>query len=273
MAISNWEYQKLIQLIQNKLGIALGPDKQALVLNRLQPLINEHGFKNFSEYYYYLQGDTTGQALATLANRITTNYSYFFREEDHFDFLQRHALPQKTARPFTYQDSNLNIWSAGCSAGEEAYSICMLLQEFFKDSSSQWNTAVLATDIDSNKLNEAYRGNYPADRLKKVPPIIRMNYFNPKKQGIWEVKPEIRAMVHFSYCNLIQSSFPFKGKFFAIFCRNVMIYFNRETIKQLIRKFYDVTEDGGYLFIGMTESLDKTDCPYRYIAPSVYQKI
>ena len=113
---------------------------------------------------------------------------------------------------------------------------------------------------------------YPEDRIKTIPPLMRMRYFESVQPGLWQIKPEIRKLVHFSRFNLVKSRFSFKKKFFAIFCRNVMLYFDRQTINALIERFYQVTEDQGYLFISLTESLDKTDCPYHYVGPSIYQK-
>lgn len=271
--ILDHEYRQLTQLAREKFGIDMGADKRQLVTHRLQPLITEMGFKGFGEYYHYLKTDTTGQALIRFINRLTTNYSYFNREGEHFDFLQRKALPQRTAPSSSLNASQINLWSAGCSSGEEAYTIAMHLRDFFENPFPQWKLEILATDIDTRILEEAHRGIYQEDRLKNVPPLMRMRYFKSVQPGIWQVKPEIKELVHLSRYNLIRSQFSFKGKFFAIFCRNVMIYFDRPTINELVERFYQVTEDQGYLFIGQTESLDKDRCPYRYVAPSIYQKV
>ena len=273
MHISDMEYQQLSQLIQNKFGISLGKNKKALVLTRLQALLTQQGIQSFGEYYHHVTTDPTGKALLTLANRITTNYSFFYREREHFDFLQRQGLPQRIAQPPAANGSSLHLWSAACSAGEEPYTLAMVLQDFFKTSSAQWDLGILATDIDTNMLGIAQRGIYPEDRLKGIPPLSRINYFQSTGQGMWQIKPEIRKWVHFSRFNLIQSAFTFQKKFFAIFCRNLLIYFDRPTANTLVRRFYEVTEEQGYLFISHTENLDKDNCPYRYVAPSIYQKV
>ncbi len=272
MQISNQAYQDLARLIYDKFGIALGDDKQVLVTTRLLPIMQQQGFRSFEEYYNYLAQDRTGKALLTLANQITTNYSFFYREGEHFDFLREFALPQKITQPPSLNAPNLHIWSAGCSSGEEAYTLAMVLEDFFQTSSSRWDIGILATDIDTNMLNQASQAIYPEDRLRNIPPMMRMRYFQSVSAHQWQIKPDIKKYVHFSRFNLIQPQFNFKGKFFAIFCRNVMIYFDKPRVKKLIQNFYDVTEEQGYLFIGQTESLDKEDCPYQYVAPAIYQK-
>ena len=272
MNISIQTYQKFSQLIYDKFGIDLGEDKQVLITTRLAPLLEEKRFQSFEEYYQYVVNDSSRKALLTLANRITTNYSFFYREGEHFDFFREFALPQKISQPPSLNPPAIHIWSAGCSSGEEAYTISMVLRDFFEVPSSRWNLGVLATDIDTNMLNQATQGIYPEDRLRNIPPMMRMRYFKALSSGQWQVKPNIRELPHFSRFNLIQPKFNFKGKFFAIFCRNVMIYFDQNTVNKLIEKFYEVTEEQGYLFIGQTESLNKYNCPYHYVAPSIYQK-
>ena len=273
MKISEREFQFLTKLAHEKFGIDLGPEKRTLVVNRLQPLIAELGLDNFQDYYQYLIKDTTGQAIIDFVNRLTTNYSYFFREHEHFDFLRNEALVNRTLQQNESHSSDVRIWSAGCSTGEEPYSLAMLLSDYEHSQKTSDRFKILATDVDTRVLHDAYCGTYIKDRVKNVPPMFRMKYFIQGAGGKLQVAPEIKSRIHFSYFNLIRSSYNFKGKFFAIFCRNVMIYFNRSTVKTLIERFYEYTEAGGYLFIGLTESLDRTTCPFRYVAPSVYRKI
>jgi len=266
------EYKSISRLVYEKFGIDLGANKRTLVENRLAPVINQLGFINFQEYYAHIISDKSGQSLLELANRLTTNYSFFFRELEHLERLKE-ILPTRLQQTSTWRNASLSIWSAGCSGGEEPYSLSIILKELSTlHSFAKWDLGILGTDIDTNKLKEAHRGIYPTDRLRAIPSNIRTQYFKQVDQLLWQVKESTKQCVHLSRFNLMEKQFNFKGKFFIIFCRNVMIYFNRATIKTLIQRFYEVTEDGGYLFIGLTESLDKKDCPYDYIAPSVYQK-
>ncbi len=270
--ITDSEYRQLTNLVQENFGIKLGDDKRTMVLHRLQGWIGDQGFDEFKDYFQYLIKDKNSNALMALANRLTTNYSYFYRENEHFEFLRQTALPQKNAQNIDYQNYTLNIWSAGCASGEEPYTIAIILSEFFNNRFSQWDVGILATDIDTNSLKEAHKAVYREDRIKLLPPNLRLQYLKQQPSGYWEISPQIKEMVHFTRYNLMRSHFTFKHEFFAIFCRNVMIYFDRPTIESLVERFYSVTEDKGYLFIGQTESLEKSICPYKYIAPSIYQK-
>jgi len=270
--ITTIEYENISRLVYKNFGINLGKNKHTLVENRLAPVISQQGFSGFHDYYAHIIRDPSGQALLELANRLTTNYSFFYREKEHLDFLEQ-ILPTRIEQPFTWSNPSLNFWSAGCAGGEEPYSISMALREYAsRQPLAPWDLGILATDIDTNKLKESHRGVYSTDRIKGVPPAIRARYFTPAGSDLWQVKPEITKPVHLSQFNLMQQSFQFKGKFFAVFCRNVMIYFDRVTTNALVRRFYDVIEDGGYLFIGLTETLDKGNCPFHYVAPSIYQK-
>lgn len=270
--ISHQEYKKLSTLIHEHFGIDLGENKKSLVTTRLFPLMQKKGFQSFEEYYQYLLQDKTGKALLNLANHITTNYSFFYREGEHFDFLQDVALPYRVANPPSVNGKNIHFWSAGCSSGEEAYTLSMVIQDFFEKSPS-WDLGIFASDIDTNVLQQANQGTYLDDRLRNIPPLMKTRHFQQSSTGDWQIHPRIKDLVHFSRFNLIRPTpFQFQGKFFAIFCRNVMIYFNRSTVNELVRKLYEVTEEDGYLFIGLTETLDKQNCPFHYVAPSIYQK-
>lgn len=274
MQVSTKAYEHLSHLVYEKFGIALGKNKQALVVTRLEPTIRKLGFKNFEEYYHHVIQDSSGKSLLVLANQITTNYSFFYRETDHFDFLSQVALPQKIKQIPSYNNDTLNIWSAACSSGEEPYTIAMVLHEFFETNNTyKWNTGILATDIDTNMLQYATTAIYPENRLKNVPFSTKLHHFKKLKNDEWQVKEHIKKYIHFSRYNLMKNKFEFKSKFFIIFCRNVMIYFDKKTVQELVERFYEFTEQGGYLIIGQTETLDKSQCPYKYVAPSVYQKI
>jgi chemotaxis protein methyltransferase CheR len=265
------EFQELARLIYSNFGIVLGADKKPLVMNRLQPVLAKQNYSSFSAFLKDIRADTTGKKLFSLANELTTNYSFFYREIEHFEFLEKTAIPERLEQNSFGAKPKLNFWSAGCSSGEEPYTISMMLHDALGTKINQVEAGVFASDLDSNILGEAYRGIYPADRLRNVPPMIKMRYFQQVSDG-WKVRESVRELVHFSRYNLMKKQFVFKGKFFAIFCRNVMIYFDKKTAAELVERFFSVTEKGGYLFIGQTETLDRSRCPFTYVAPSIYRK-
>ena len=266
------EYRELTQLVYQNFGIVLGHEKRTMVEHRLQAWILDQGYQSFHQYLEYLKADTKGTALMSLANRLTTNYSYFYRESEQLEFFAKQALPQKKAVSNKTGSAMLNIWSAGCASGEEPYSIAMLLSEYFNSTFTNWDMGILATDLDSMILKEAFTGIYREDRLSRLPPPFKKKYLKSLEDGYWEITPTIKKLIHFTRYNLIRDQFSFKQKFFAVFCRNVMIYFDQPTIKALVKRFYGVIENNGYLIIGQTESLDKKDNPFQYVAPSIYQK-
>jgi chemotaxis protein methyltransferase CheR len=243
-----------------------------MVTHRLQTWIGDQGFKNFQDYLDHVKMDLKGTALMALANRLTTNYSYFYREAEQLEFFLKQALPQKNTQTVSPGNSTLNVWSAGCASGEEPYSIAMLMNEYFNSTFVQWDLGILATDLDTLILKEAYKGVYREERLSKLPSQLKIKYMNQNESGLWEINESLKKMIHFTRYNLIRDQFSFKNKFFAVFCRNVMIYFDQQTINSLVERFYDVLENDGYLFIGQTESLDKSKTRFKYVAPSIYQK-
>ena len=272
--ITEVEFQKLAEYIQRNYGIYLKKEKMALITGRLGNVLLAKNMKNFSEYFAYIISDQSGQAAVELMNKITTNHTFFMREEEHFSYLQNVALPYLTK---SVKDKDLRIWSAGCSSGEEPYTIAMILDDYFGKDKIWWDTKVLATDISSNVLEEARKGQYTNEDIAHLPPQWRQKYFNCIMSGsdsreCAELCQKIRNEVIFRKFNLMESVFPFKRKFHVIFCRNVMIYFDTETKKRLVDKLYDLTEDGGFLFIGHSESLNREQTRYKYIMPALYRK-
>ena len=272
--ITEVEFQKLAEYIQRNYGIYLKKEKMALITGRLGNVLLAKNMNNFSEYFAYIISDQSGQAAVELMNKITTNHTFFMREEEHFSYLQNVALPYLTK---SVKDKDLRIWSAGCSSGEEPYTIAMILDDYFGKDKIWWDTKVLATDISSNVLEEARRGQYTNEDIAHLPPMWRQKYFNCIMSGsdsreCAELCQKIRNEVIFRKFNLMESVFPFKRKFHVIFCRNVMIYFDNETKKRLVDKLYDLTEDGGFLFIGHSESLNREQTRYKYIMPALYRK-
>lgn len=250
-------------------GIKLTLQKKNLLITRLSQVIEKQGFTSFKAYFDYMKMDKSGKTLSEFINRISTNHTYFFREEEHFNFLKQKAFPEFAEK--LKREKDLRIWSAGCSNGSEPYTICMLMDEFFEDQMKSWDTKILATDISQKVLDLAVKGTYKPNDIDKIPPLWRMKYF--KKVGIdeFQVIDPIRNNVIFRRLNLL-SDFPFKKAFHIIFCRNVMIYFDEPTKAKIIQKFYDLLVPGGYLLIGHSETIDRTNSPFTYVMPSVYRK-
>ncbi len=265
------EFRLISELIYKKFGVNLTEKKKALVRGRLNTLVKSLGFDNFSDYYGSVVNDPTGGSLLSLIDRISTNHSYFFREGDHFDFLTKRALTEICESLKARGTRNLRVWCAGCAAGEEPYTVAMVLKEFFALEHFQWEIGILATDISTSALEQAVAGIYPAHRLTKVPQKYR-KYFRKVDEENYRIADSIKQMVLFKRLNFMRDAYPFSRKFHVIFCRNVMIYFDQQTKKSLVAKFYRYTDEGGYLFIGHSESLGQEVDPYRYIQPTVYRK-
>lgn len=273
LKLNDEEFNLISSLVYNKFGIKLGEQKRALIIGRLQKVLHAGGFRSFKDYYNHVVSEPSGKALLTLVDKISTNHTFFFREKEHFDFLSGHVLPSIVKEIQKRPQQAIRIWCAGCSSGEEPYTLAMVISEFFKSRTSSKDIGVLATDISVTALEKAAAGIYPAESLEMVPPVYRQKYFKSLKDGSWEVKPELKKMVLFRMLNLIRPDFPFKGLFQLIICRNVMIYFDKATQRDLISRFHRYTEPGGYLFIGHSETMDRSSGLYKYIKPSIYQKL
>ena len=267
------EYHLIRDLVYTKFGINLGAHKQALVAGRLNKIVRQHGFPSFMDYYTFLVSDDSGTALRTLVNRISTNHTYFNRESGHFEYLESTVLPALRERLVAEGDRHVRIWSAGCSSGEESYTLAMLLLETFGKEAGEWRLGVLATDISEVVLEKARAGLYSDENVQKLPDHLRRRYFQRGKDGMWTVSPAVRDLVLYRRLNLIRERFPFKRRFHAIFCRNVMIYFDAATRAGLVQRFSDCLEPGGHLFIGHSESLGRGDARFNYLRPALYQKI
>ncbi|MFP4698313.1 MAG: CheR family methyltransferase [Eubacteriales bacterium] len=270
ITMTNKEFQLLTNLIKDNYGINLTEKKKNLVESRLNMVLVQENFKSFSEFYKHLIKDSTGKALTTLINRITTNHTYFMRELPHFEFMLREVLPFWISR--LKDEKDLCVWSAGCSSGEEPYTLEMVISDYLGTDFSKWNTNILATDISLNILETAKKGIYTEERIKAIPPKWKLSYFKKIDNNRFAVIDRIKERIIFRRFNLMNGTFPFKKKFNVIFCRNVMIYFDKETKETLVNKFYNLLEPGGYLFIGHSESLDRSSSPFKYIMPSVYRR-
>lgn len=267
--ITEQEFILLVSYIKEAYGVDLYR-KKTLVVGRLQNYLTENKFNNFTDYYKHVISDKTGNAATILINKLTTNHTYFMREPQHFEFFKKKVLPNLERTE--YRKKDIGIWSAGCSTGEEPYTLAMIIADYFGTSNSLWDTKILATDISTRVLETARRGIYTNEEISRLPQNWKINYFKTKGNSSM-VDEKIRNEVIYRKLNLIQESFPFKRKFHVIFCRNVMIYFDAETKKQLINRFYECTEDGGYLFLGHSESINREQTKYKYIMPAIFRKV
>ncbi|MBF0237151.1 MAG: protein-glutamate O-methyltransferase CheR [SAR324 cluster bacterium] len=272
IGISAEEFKLFQQFIYERVGINLSEQKQGLLVTRLNKHIKKLGLRSFRDYYDYLTRDTTGHELSELINQVSTNHTFFFREKAHFDFMTEAVLPQITQTLSSRGELDLRVWCAASSTGEEPYGLGMTLMEFLGDRYSSWSAGLLATDVSSQALETAQNGFYSDDRVASVPAHLKAKYFIRVDETTWQVKPHLRKEITYRRFNLMNKTFPFRKPFHIIFCRNVLIYFDQQTVEELIHRMYTWTAPGGYLFVGHSESLGRINNPYRYIKPSVYRK-
>lgn len=267
--ITDKEFEQFRNYIKGTYGINLGPEKKALLTGRLWSTLVHKGLNSFSEYYQYVVGDNSGQATVELLDKITTNHTFFMREPEHFQFFRTVALPQLE---LTVKDRDLRVWSAGCSTGQEAYTLSMLLNDHFSAGKGTWDTTLLATDISTRALAKACAGVYSSEEIADLPLSWRRDYFRRVQDDSWAVTDALKQKVVFRNFNLMEGTFPFKRRFHVIFCRNVMIYFDEGTRLTLLEKFWNTLEFGGYLFLGHTEFISREHSAFRHVCPSVYRK-
>ncbi|MFP4055029.1 MAG: CheR family methyltransferase [Phycisphaerae bacterium] len=268
-ALSEAEFNQISDFVKHKCGINLHDGKKELVKARLGKRIRHLQMKSFREYMDYVRNDSTGSELTTMLDQISTNLTYFFREEKHFLHLRDKVIPavQQKGR------KRLRIWSAGCSSGEEPYSIAMLLNEALP-SINTWDVAILATDLSTKVLGIAQRGVYREERFRETPRHLVTKYFSSSASGgekIYQAKDTLRKLIHFARLNLMED-WPMKGPFDVIFCRNVMIYFDKPTQGKLVNRYFDLLSPGGVLFLGHSESLTGIQHRYKYVQPAIYQR-
>ena len=266
LTLSEADFQRLAQFMHATFGIDLSKKRQ-LIASRLSTPIQQRGYHSFTEFIDHLLKTRDPDELTLVQDKLTTNYTYFMREEEHFTFFSQVILPDIVRRH--QRDKVLAIWSAGCSSGEEPYNISMCIMDYLGPQAAQWDTRVLATDISHKALAKARQGLY--ELPDTIPPAWKRNYFRPTAApGVYQVAPKIRDNVIFQVFNLMDP-IRFKLKFDVIFCRNVMIYFDQPTKDALVRRFYDATVPGGYLLISFSENLSP-NAPYQRLRPSTFQK-
>ncbi|MFW5710681.1 MAG: CheR family methyltransferase [bacterium] len=270
--ITDDEFRHISQLVYEKFGIHLTEKKRVLVRGRLNKLLRQMGYNNFEEYYHAILEDPSGAGLLELVDRISTNHTYFYREKDHFDFLEKRVLPDIGRQLDEQRSKDLRLWCAGCATGEEAYTLAIVLAEFFGPHYFSDGPPILATDISRTALEKAMLGAYGKERIDQIPKGLLHKYFVLNDMGGYSVKDELKKLVLFKRLNFKRETFPFRKKFHTVFCRNVMIYFDQPTKETLVNKFGGVLNEGGYLFIGHSETLGRDNMNFQYVQPAVYVK-
>lgn len=269
MEISDKEFKLLSVLIKEKAGVDLKENKKTLIVLRLSRRLEALQLKSFESYYNLLLKDSESSELHYFIDNITTHYTYFLREEIQFNYFSHVVLPNVCS---SISDGDLRIWSAAASTGEEPYSIAMILEEYFGAERLFWNKEILATDIARKVISSAIDGLYLAQEMNKLPPLWLKKYFERVNNTHYRIKEQIKREVIFRCFNLLEPNYPFKKKFHVIFCRNVLIYFDKKTKKQVILKLVEHLEDDGYLFLGLSESIDYKKFGLVYVQPSIYRK-
>ena len=270
--LTDCQFEAISTLVHRLCGINLHQGKKELVKARLTKRLRKLDMASFDDYIEYVRNDPTGNELTNMLDALCTNLTRFFREEQHFDYLARCVLPHLTAKDAN-PTGKLRIWSAGCASGEEAYSIAITVVENTPDIARE-NIGILATDLSSSAIEIARNGEYQNKCLKEVPPQWRAKYFETIRSGpqhCYRVRDSLRSMMYFARLNLTQP-WPMRGIFDVIFCRNVMIYFNKNTQVDLIERFWNLLRPGGNLFIGHSESLAGIQHNFQYVGPTIYQK-
>jgi chemotaxis protein methyltransferase CheR len=263
------EFKEIREYVRRNFGISMGEEKRTLVYSRLRPILRDKGFAGFEDFMEYVRTDKTGDARALLANRLTTNHTFFMREPEHFELLKHVVFPW-IERDFGHE-RDLRLWSAGCSSGEEAYTLQMLAMDYFENKQG-WNLEILATDISEKVLGQAHQGIYTKESMATMPEAWLKKYFSPYDGANMIVKEHVKRNITFRRYNLMEEKMPFKKPFHVIFCRNVMIYFDGPTREAMARRFQKALVKGGYLFIGHSESLSNMDVGLGYVRPAVYKK-
>jgi chemotaxis protein methyltransferase CheR len=271
------EFTRFSEFIIGQCGIKMPPSKKIMLEARLQKRLRSLEIPSYNEYYQYIQSEGGSGELVHMLDAVTTNKTEFFRESIHFQYLAQTILPEALSEQegSKHKDRPFFLWSAGCSTGEEPYTLAMVLSEFAHQHPS-FRFSVVATDISTKVLDRARDGIYDEDRTAAIPLALKQRYVLRSKdrgKNLVRIVPELRAAVQFKRLNLMDESFSFSEPLDIIFCRNVIIYFDRSTQERLINRFCRVLKPEGHLFLGHSESVHGLDLPLRRITSTVYRKI
>ena len=266
--ITESEFIRIVNYVKSNYGIDLS-QKKVLITGRLDNYLVRNGYSSYSEFMSRVEQNPDSHEVRDLIDNLTTNHTYFMRESEHFRFLKDVVLPEVKSSLADTKD--LRTWCAAASTGEEAYTLAMIYKDFFALEDSMWDTTVLATDISTRVLEHAKRGQYLKEQIEPLPEVWKRRYFRNVGTEECVVTEELKKQVIFRKFNLM-NELPFRQKLHVVFIRNVMIYFDEKTKNDLVKRIYDMLVPGGYMFIGTTESIDKSKTDFKFVRPSVYRK-
>lgn len=275
MQLTDEQFKMLSDFIQDNVGIKMPPSKKLMVQSRLFPRLKALKFENFDQYieYAFSQGIEGSEEIALMINAITTNLTHFFRESQHFDYLSGTVLPEFFKKGF----HEIELWSAGCSSGEEPYTLSIVMQEYMRKNPGHFRDyKILATDISSRVLDKAMNAVYSMESVDSLSYDLKKRYFLKSKDAdaqLVRVNKETREKVRFSRLNFMDEEYPETSPKNIIFCRNVLIYFDKPTQEAVIRKLIKHLIPGGYLFLGHSETIFGMDLPLETVAPTTFRKI
>lgn len=272
MKINTHDFRLFANLIHKSTGLRLSVNKKELLISRVSKILRRKKITSYKTYYQLIINDTSGESLAELIDAITTNKTDFFREIKHFNFMEKTLIPEHLNK--YKNEKKLDIWSAGCSTGEEVYSLLICCLEASQNELSRWNFRITGTDISQKVLKLAEQGIYTKVKLADVNSFVLNKYFlkgQNKCSGLYKFNDSYRHHVNFMYVNLLDDIY-FDKPFHIIFCRNVLIYFDKGLQAEIINKFYEKLYPKGYLFLGHSESLIGVRHNFKYVKPTIYQK-
>ncbi len=269
------DFRKIASYIEKNVGIKMPDVKKTMVQSRISQRLRALNIPTYEEYinYAFGKGVPNDEELVLMIDAVTTNLTEFFRESGHFDFMTGTALPFLAGQGKRF----IKIWSAGCSTGEEPYTLSIVMQEFMqKNPGLVDGYSILATDISTKVLNQAASAVYAMDSIKNLTVDMKKKYFlrsKDRQSAQVRVKPEVRKHVSFARLNFMDDDFGFRDIIQIIFCRNVLIYFDKPTQEAVIRKFLDFLEPGGFLFLGHSETIFGMNLPLKNVSPTVFQRV
>jgi len=269
-ALKDGDFRKIAKLVLDATGIVLSEKKRAFVYGRLGRRLRKLGLSDFAQYCALLESRDGDSELGMLINAVTTNHTSFFREPHHFDYLARTVIPA-IVKSRGDGPARLRIWSAGCSTGEEPHTLAMVLREQ-RALLTGWDAKILATDLDTNVVRHASDGVYDADRLETIPQPFRDRYVQVQDDGRFWITDDVRELISFAPLNLLEP-WPMRGPFDVIFCRNVVIYFDKDTQRKLFDRYAELMRPDGWLFIGHSESLLNVTNRFSLVGRTSYRRI
>jgi chemotaxis protein methyltransferase CheR len=275
-AISDREFSLYRKLIYSKAGICLSPTKKAFLEARLNRRIRELGMDSFQAYYQHVTQNQNGNELEQLLDRVSTNETHFFREPRQFEFLEQQILPDWKAEGSSgSRPRRIRVWSAGCSTGEEPYSLAMILLDHFPQGSG-WEIEIIATDLSSRALKSARKAVWSIAKAREIPQSYLKRFMRKgtgSQQAYMKAGPEIQAIIRFQHLNLNEDHYTMTGPFDLIFCRNVLIYFDAESRARVVDRLVNYLAPAGFLLVGHAESLSGVSDRIRHVRPTIYIQV